>query len=134
MCAEECCLCYSNVSSGTLRPKRISINGNAAKVVMDVLNSLTLKFLGLKLSNRFNSQAFFCHKCRSMAEGFAALVIKLQSEETEFKEVIKAVLDKYDRGRKRQVDNAPRRRSRSTNCGIRRIALQRFIDLTLKFL
>uniref|UniRef100_A0A1X7UZL6 Uncharacterized protein n=1 Tax=Amphimedon queenslandica TaxID=400682 RepID=A0A1X7UZL6_AMPQE len=59
MCAEECCLCYSNVSSGTLRAKRISINGNAAKVVMDVMNSLTLKFLGLKLSDRFNSQASF---------------------------------------------------------------------------
>lgn len=114
MSGEECCFCHSDVSSGTLKAKRIRINGNAAKVAMDVINSLTLKFYGLNLSDKVHSQAaYFCHKCRSKAEGFAALVKKLQSEETELKEMIRSVLDKCDRGRKRQTtENTPTRRSR----------------------
>ena len=39
MAEEKCCLCYTEVTSCTMKSKRIRVHGDAAKMSVDVINS-----------------------------------------------------------------------------------------------
>ena len=96
MAEEKCCLCYTEVTSRTMKSKRIRVHGDAAKMSVDVINSLALRYFGISFSMMATtSEAFFCHKCRAKAEGLAALTQKLvQSVEKDLASAIRVVFDK----------------------------------------
>ena len=95
MAEEKCCLCYTELTSRTMKSKRIRVHGDAAKMSVDVINSLALRYFGISFSMMATtSEAFFCHKCRAKAEGLAALTQKVQSVEKDLASAIRVVFDK----------------------------------------
>ena len=78
MAEVKCCLCFTEVTSHTMKSKRIRVHGDAAKMSVDVINSLALRYFGISFSMATTSEAFFCHKCRAEAEGLASLTEKIQ--------------------------------------------------------
>lgn len=68
-----------------MKAKRIKALGSAAKVTVNVLDGLAVRFFNKKFTvgTSVNQTTFFCHKCRAKAETLAALFEKVQSAEKE---------------------------------------------------
>ena len=95
MAEEKCCLCCTEVTSRTMKSKRIRVHEDAARMSLDVINSLALRYFGISFSMMATtSEAFFCHKCRAKAEGLAALTQKVQSVEKNLASAICVVFNK----------------------------------------
>lgn len=67
-----------------MKTKRIKALGSAAKVTVNVLDGLAVRFFKkFTVGTSVNQTTFFCHKCRAKAETLAALLEKVQSAEKE---------------------------------------------------
>uniref|UniRef100_A0A1X7UBD7 Uncharacterized protein n=1 Tax=Amphimedon queenslandica TaxID=400682 RepID=A0A1X7UBD7_AMPQE len=80
---ETCCLCSSAVSQGTWKTKRRKVTGESSKLTMKVLDTLSKRLYCRKFSCCIKdiTNAYFCHKCRSLAQGLANLMTKMKSTE-----------------------------------------------------
>ena len=82
--AHKCCLCCEDVSGGTMKAKRIKALGSAAKVTVNVLDGLAVRFFNkFTVGTSVNQTTFFRHNCRAKAETLTALLEKVQSAEKE---------------------------------------------------
>ena len=103
----SCVLCSQDVTSGTMKIKRIKTSGEAAKATVDLLNSLARRSYSKNFFGSSNNQTFICYKCRNKAE---ALYQKVQTSEQELIKAVSAVLDS------RQSDTQrPNKRNLSKN-------------------
>lgn len=75
---ELCDLCSQDVSSGTMKIKRIKTSGEAAKATVAILNSLARRSYNKNFFGSSHNQTFICYKCRNKAEALAALYQKVQ--------------------------------------------------------
>ena len=108
---ELCVLCSQDVSSGTMKIKRIKTSGEAAKATVAILNSLARCSYNKNFFGSSHNQTFICYKCRNKAEALAALYQKVQTSEQELIKAVAAVLDS------RQSDTQrPNKRRRSNEC------------------
>jgi hypothetical protein len=86
--AERCCLCSADVSNGSFKIKRRRVFGEASKSTLEVFDSLALQHFNQTLSVTVDKDAFFCHKCRCLADSFVSLVDKVRHTEKNLIEMI----------------------------------------------
>ena len=97
---ESCCLCSSAVSQGTWKIKRRKVAGESSKLTMKVLDTLSKRLYCRNFSCCIKdiTSAYFCHKCRSLAEGLATLMEKMKSTEKLLIPMIVKLFESIDSG------------------------------------
>ena len=59
--AETCCLCSSNVSSGTMKTKRRKVIGEATRLAVEVIDNLAKRSFMKTLSSTVGSNAYYLY-------------------------------------------------------------------------
>ena len=84
---ERCYLCSSDISAGTSKAKR-RLLGEASKVALYILDSLSMRKYGKRFVCHTHKDAYLCHKCKTKAELFGALLKKTKLAEEELVNII----------------------------------------------
>ena len=101
---ERCCLCSTDVSVGTNKTKRRKLRGEASKVALEIIDSVSIRHFGRTFSCFVQNQdTYLCHKCKAKAEAYGALLNKIRLSEEELTNVIGSVVRS---GRKRALDSS----------------------------
>ena len=85
---ERCYLCSSDISAGTSKAKRRRLLGEASKVALEILDSLSMRKYGRRFVCHTHKDAYLCHKCKTKAELFGALLKKTKLAEEELVNII----------------------------------------------
>ena len=101
---ERCCLCSTDVSVGTNKTKRRKLHGEASKVALEIIDSVSIRHFGRTFSCFVQNQdTYLCHKCKAKAEAYGALLKKIRLSEEELVNVIGSIIRS---GRKRALDDS----------------------------
>ena len=95
--AEVCCLCSSDVSSGTKKAKRRLLNGRAAAGAKETLNELLLENnLTVDSLPHFKEEnACICKKCKDSLEELPILEQQVKNKRNSLLKLINPVVHKY---------------------------------------